>query len=276
MKRISRRSHSSSFHLQGRVHVTLPAAYTGEEDGLPFVCRPHLPGVVHHALLVAAGAAPVDLWGDGEPLAQRSADHHTEEREGVCVCVCVRVCVCVCAHHGSLQLRAVLVLQSHRGLLHRVKDHRGADLQSRELCMWRDDQWKHVPLNNNYVRYVRFTYVRFFKAVLNYKNEYSKVFSDREKRMLVFHSWSSPLLSSGLLECLNEPIRIEYSTKTCRQIINTTFFLLGPQWHWPVHAVFKVTKQPKFICNLSVQWPCSLSCHVIPCETSEPFNQPVL
>lgn len=38
---------------------------TGEEDGLPFICRPHLPGVVNHALSVAAGAAPVDLWGAG-------------------------------------------------------------------------------------------------------------------------------------------------------------------------------------------------------------------
>lgn len=89
-------AHREPGFSSGVLLLLISAAYTGEEDGLPFVCRPHLPGVVHHALLVAAGAAPVD--------------------------------------HGSLQLRAVLVLQSHHGLLHRVKDHRGADLQPRELC----------------------------------------------------------------------------------------------------------------------------------------------
>lgn len=38
-----------------------PAVNTGEEDRLPFVGRPHLPGVVLHPLLAAAHAAPVHL-----------------------------------------------------------------------------------------------------------------------------------------------------------------------------------------------------------------------
>lgn len=72
-----------------------PAVDAGEEDGLPFVCRPHLPGVVDHPLFVTARAAAVD--------------------------------------HRTLQLRVLLFLQSHTALLLGVEGDGGTDLLTREL-----------------------------------------------------------------------------------------------------------------------------------------------
>lgn len=80
----------------GVFFLLIPAVYTSEENSLAFICRPHLPCVVHHTLFIAPRAASVN--------------------------------------HRSLQFRVRLFLPRQCGLLHRVKDHSGADLPARELC----------------------------------------------------------------------------------------------------------------------------------------------
>lgn len=51
----------SRIELQLRDLLFLPAVYTSEEDGLAFIRRSHLPGVINHAFFIAASAASVDL-----------------------------------------------------------------------------------------------------------------------------------------------------------------------------------------------------------------------
>lgn len=79
----------------------LPAVYTGEEDSLSFICRPHLPGVVNHPFFITTRAASVNLKGAGNLIntvysCYRQQQSVSSRQDW--------------SYHRSLQFRVLLVL----------------------------------------------------------------------------------------------------------------------------------------------------------------------